>query len=377
MIRFREVVAVLLFMLTSIAWADDRFGELIEFEGIINDDTYAAGEEVTSSARIGGDLVTAGGELRLGGEVMADILAAGGEVLIRGRVHDDVRVAGGELLVQAVIRDDLIAAGGRIRLDENAWVGGNSWLTGGEVIIDGRLNGPLQVSAGSVVISGSIASNVLIWADEIEIMPGARIDGDLRYRSPEPAVIHEGALISGEVIHTEVDVPTGPVIAGLLFMLALMFVTLVVTAIVLYLLFNRIADQAAGISREGFWSSVGLGLAMLAATPLVIVLLLSTGIGSLLAVMLLLVYVLLVITGYLSGAYTFTLKMRGLFTSGSPGRLTGSLWVIVGLLVLNVIALIPVLGFVVGLLVMTTGMGALTKLMYRASSVPVEAGGTS
>jgi len=376
MIRFREVVAVLLFMLTSIAWADDRFGELIEFEGIINDDTYAAGEEVTSSARIGGDLVTAGGELRLGGEVMADILAAGGEVLIRGRVHDDVRVAGGELLVQAVIRDDLIAAGGRIRLGENAWVGGNSWLTGGEVIIDGRLNGPLQVSAGSVVISGSIASNVLIWADEIEIMPGARIDGDLRYRSPEPAVIHEGALISGEVIHTEVDVPTGPVIAGLLFMLALMFVTLVVTAIVLYLLFNRIADQAAGISREGFWSSVGLGLAVLAATPLVIVLLLSTGIGSLLAVMLLLVYVLLVITGYLSGAYTFTLKMRGLFTSGSPGRLTGSLWVIAGLLVLNVIALIPVLGFVVGLLVMTTGMGALTKLMYRASSVPVEAGVT-
>jgi len=56
--------------------------------------------------------------------------------------------------------------------------------------------------------------------------------------------------------------------------------------------------------------------------------------------------------------------------------LTGSLWVIAGLLVLNVIALVPILGFVVGLLVMTTGMGALTKLMYRASSVPVEAGVT-
>jgi cytoskeletal protein CcmA (bactofilin family) len=376
MIRFREIAAVLLFLLTSAAWADDRFGELIEFEGVINDDTYAAGEKVTSSARIGGDLVTAGGELRLGGEVMADILAAGGEVLIRGRVHDDVRVAAGELLVQAVIRDDLIAAGGRIRLDEGAWVGGDSWLTGGEVIIEGRLNGPLQASAGTVIISGSIASDVLIWADEIEIMPGARIDGDLRYRSPEPAVIHEGAVVTGDVIHTEVDVPTGPVIAGLLFMLALMFVSLLVTAVVLYLLFNRIADQAAVIIREGFWSSVGLGLAMLAATPVVIVLLLSTGIGSLLAAMLLLVYVLLIITGYLSGAYAFTMKLRGLFTSGSPGRLTGSLWITVGLLVLNIIALVPILGFAVGLLVMTSGIGALTKLMYRANNVPVEAGGT-
>jgi len=376
MIRLRKIAAFFLLLFASSAWAGDRFGELIEFEGIINDDTYAAGEEVVSSAWIGGDLVTAGGELRLGGEVMADILAAGGEVLIRGRVHDDVRVAAGELLVQAVIRDDLIAAGGRIRVDEDAWVGGKSWLTGGEVIIGGRLNGPLHASAGTVVISGSIASDVLIWAEEIEIMPGARIDGDLRYRSPVPAVIHEGAMISGEVVHTELDVPTGPVIAGLLFMLALIFVTLAVTAVVLYLLFNRIADQAAAISREGFWSSVGLGLAMLAATPVVILLLLSTGIGSLLAMMLLLVYVLLIITGYLSGAYTFTLKMRGLFTSGSPGRLTGSLWIIVGLLVLSVIALVPVVGFVVGLLVMTSGVGALTKLMYRANSVPVEAGGT-
>lgn len=377
MTRFREIAAVSLFLLTSAASADDRFGELIELEGIISDDIYAAGEEVVSSAWIGGDLVTAGAELRLGGEVMADILAAGGEVLIRGRVHDDVRVAGGELLIQAVIRDDLIAAGGRIRVDEGARVGGNSWLTGGEIIIDGRLNGPLHASAGTVVISGSIASDVLIWAQEIEIMPGARIDGELRYRSPEPAVIHEGAVISGEVVHTELDVPTGPVVAGLLFTLALMFVTLVVTAVVLYLLFGRIADQAAAISRERFWSSVGLGLAMLAATPVVIILLLSTGIGSLLAAMLTLVYILLIISGYLSGAYTFTLKMRGLFTGGSPGRLTGSLWISLGLLVLSVIALVPVLGFVVGLLVITSGMGALARLMYRANSVPVDAGGTA
>ena len=368
MIRFRGITTVLLLLLTSVALADDRFGELIEFDGVINDDTYAAGEEIVNSARIGGDLVTAGGELRLGGEVMADILAAGGEVLIRGRVHDDVRVAAGELLVQAVIRDDLIAAGGQIRLGKDAWVGGNSWLTAGEIIIDGQLNGPLQASAGTVVISGSVASDVLIWAEEIEIMPGARIDGDLRYRSPVPAVIHEGAVISGEVVHTQVDVPTGPVIAGLLFMLALMFVTLVVTAVVLYLLFGRVADQVAAVARERFWSSVGLGLAMLAATPVVIVLLLSIGVGALLAAMLALAYILLIITGYLAGAFTFSMWMRGLFTSGSPGRLTGSLWLIAGLLILTVAGLVPLLGFVVGLLVMTSGMGALTRLMYRANS---------
>jgi cytoskeletal protein CcmA (bactofilin family) len=357
------VFFLLLVVFADSASADIRSGETVTVTGVVNDDVYAAGGEVDSSARIAGDLVAAGGRLDIVGEVLADVLAAGGEVNIRGRIHDDVRIAGGDLVIQALIRDDLVAAGGRIRITENSRIGGTGSLAGGEVYVDGRIDGPLQVSAGKVVIAGSVGSDVSIWAEDIIIMPGARIAGDLNYQSPDPALINEGAEITGEVIHTPVDMPAGPIITGMILMAAVIYLTLMVTAIVLYLLFTDIAAQTAQIANDSYWSCVGLGLAILTATPLVIVILMSIGIGSLLAVIVLLSYLLLLITGYISGAYSFTVRLRNVFNSTSESRLTASIWLAVTLLLLSITGLVPLLGFIVSLLILTSGMGSLVRVL--------------
>lgn len=356
---------MLLLMLAGSACADLRSGETVTVTGVVNDDVYAAGGEVDSFARVAGDLVAAGGRLNIEGDVLADVLAAGGEMSIRGRIHDDVRVAGGDLVIQALIRDDLVAAGGRIRITENSRIGGRGSLAGGEVYVDGRIDGPLHVSAGKVVIAGSVGSDVSIWAEDVIIMPSAKIAGDLNYRSPDPALINEGAEITGEVIHTPVDMPAGPIITGMFLMAAAIYLTLMVTAIVLYLLFTDTAVQTARIASDSYWSCVGLGLAILTATPLVIVVLMSIGIGSLLAVIVLLSYLLLLITGYISGAYSFTVRLRNVFNSTSESRLTTSIWLAVTLLLLSIIGLVPVLGFIVSLLILTSGMGSLLRMLIQ------------
>lgn len=365
--KHRNFVFFLLMLLfTASSLADVRTGENVSITGVINDDVYVAGGEVDSLARIMGDLVIAGGELNIESEVLADVLAAGGKVTLRGRIHDDVRIAGGDLVIQALIKDDLIAAGGKIRLAANTRVGGGSSLAGGEIYVNGRIDGPLHVSAGKLVIAGSVGADVMILAEEIEILSGAKIDGDLRYRSANPALIHDGAEITGDVVHTKIDVPVG-MLVGIIAMAAAIYFTLIVTAIALYLLFTKTAVQTASIARGGYWSCVGLGLALLTATPLVAVILLSTGIGILLAVILLLSYLLLLLIGYIDGAYIFTAWLRNLFNSKSENRLTGSIWLAGSLLLLSVISLLPLLGFVVMLLVLTSGMGCCVKLLTNST----------
>ena len=363
--RKPTIIYILLMIFTNPAVADFYSGETVNVTGDINDDVYVAGGEVDSFARIAGDLVMAGGRLNIEGEVLEDLLAAGGEMSIRGRFHDDIRIAGGDLVIHALIRDDLIAAGGRIRVSGSSRIGGRSALAGGEVYLDGRIDGPLHASAGKVVISGSVGSDLMIWAEEIIIMPGARIAGNLRYTSPTPALVHEGAQIAGEISHTAVDMPAAPIVVGVIMVAVGIYLTLAVTAVVLFLLFTAVAVRTAQVSSQSYWSCVALGLAILTATPLIVAVLMSTGVGSLLAIMLLLSYLLLLVTGYITGAYGFNVRLRNVFKSTSESRLAGSIWLVISLLLLSIIGLVPVLGLIVSLLILTAGMGSLVRMLLQ------------
>ena len=354
-------------LLPSFAQAQ-HVGEVIIKHGEIDDDIYLAGAQIDLYATVNGDVVAAGGELNLEGDINADVIAAGGVVTLLGVVADDARLAGGHIRVKGKVGDDLVAAGGRIQLSPIARVGGRAWLSGGEIRIDGHVVDELRVAAGRVVISGKVDGNVEIRAEHITITETAEINGYLHYKSPQEADIASGVRIDGEVVHTPVDVDFKPLIAQLVFAGLIALISMVLTAVVLYLLFTEFAQSVSQSLQAQPWLSLGIGLAVFAAVPLLVVILFSTLVGLWLALLLLVVYGVVVLTGYLCGALFIAnagLKRMGK-TEVSRAKRASAL--AVTLLALALISLVPLLGGLVNWLVLLAGIGALSRQLYSQYS---------
>jgi len=363
-IQLRSCFPVILFLLSMPVFAQ-QVGEHVSVSGVIGDDLYLAGGQVDMLADVQGDVVVAGGQLNIEGHVSADVTAAGGQIDLRGVVGDDARIAGGNIRVAATIKDDLVAAGGKLDVIKTAKVGGNAWLSGGEVYIDGHIQHALRVNGGKVVMSGEIDGDAEIWADEIVITDSALIKGKLHYSSPNPAKLADGARIEGEVTHTPVNIPVAPIIAGAFFVGLMIFFSLAVTGIVLYLIFPGVAEACSKTNQNKPWASLGYGLAVFAAVPVIIVILFSTGIGLLLALLLLAAYLLVLLTGYIVGAYFVASIGLRKMNRAEAGKTTQVIFLTLALLVLSLVNFVPVIGSLLNWYVLLAGMGALTIQMFE------------
>jgi cytoskeletal protein CcmA (bactofilin family) len=347
-----------------------EFGQVVIKRGNVDDDLYLAGGQVDLYATVDGDAVVAGGQLHLEGDVAADVIAAGGKIDLRGRVGDDARIAGGDVRVSAAVGDDLIAAGGRIHLSPVSSIGGRAWLSGGEVRVDGQVAGQLRASGGRVVITGSVNGDVELWADEIIIDQAAVIAGKLHYRSANAASIADGARIGGGVVHTPVDVDIRPFIAGAVFAMLALLASLIITAVVLYLLFPAFSVRVSRSVGDEPWLSLLTGLAVFAGVPLLIVILFSSAIGVWLALILLALYLVMLLAGYFAGALFIANAGLGMLHRDEAGRAVRAAALSIAMTALAIVNLVPLLGSLLNWAVLLAGLGALSRQLYESRVGP-------
>lgn len=166
-------------------------------------DFYAAAEVVRIDGRLAGDLVALGQRVLVDGEVDGDVLAAGRAIDLRGPVGDATRVAGDQLTVSSTIDGDLVAAGNRLQLLDGAVVRGRLMAAGSIVEVAGTVEEDLRVAAGEIIVRGTVRGDARVMADRLELAPGARIDGNLDYRTRTPLSAEEAARVGGAVRHRE------------------------------------------------------------------------------------------------------------------------------------------------------------------------------
>jgi cytoskeletal protein CcmA (bactofilin family) len=339
--------------------------ETITTHGTIREDLYLAGRSVEVRAQVEGDVVVAGARVSIEGKVRGDVLAAGGAVTVRGTVEDDVRAAGGSVEITGHVGDDAIGAGGEVLLARTATVGGRAWLAGGSVTVAGQVAKGLKAAGNDIAITGQIAGDVELMGETIEIGPEAVIRGNLTYYSPKEANIDPKALIAGIVTRKELAerAEPGPSAAGARFGL---FAAFAVTALVYYLLLPVFSLQTARAIRAAPWQALGLGLAMLATTPLVIVLLFVTVLGIWLAFVLLALYFVLLTAGLLTGALALAdIGLTLVRKTDTPTRAwrTGS--IAATFVLLWLLCFIPGLGALALLALLFLGTGALAAALWR------------
>ena len=366
-IAWEVLLFALLLLIPSTALQAQEIGESVSRRGTVNEDIYLAGGNVNVAAEVDGDVVAAGGNVTIGDDIKGDALLAGGNLTIRGKLHDDVRAAGGSVTLDAEVGDDALLAGGNVTLTPSTRVGGRAWLAGGQLSIAGRIGKELKAAGGHIAIAGEVMGDATLMGENIEIRPEAVIHGNLRYISPKPAVIDKAAKIEGTVTHLpspehERGIAHAGASIGFL-------VSLMVTGVVLLLLLPRFAAAATERIAQAPWKSLGLGLALLTATPLVIVLLFASFIGVWLGLILLASYLVALLGGFLVGALCTGqtgFKLLRKQTEITRGWRVAVL--VITLVVVGVLGLVPGLGGLVIFGMLLFGLGGLAWQIYRGFS---------
>ncbi|MEO1132943.1 MAG: polymer-forming cytoskeletal protein [Cyanobacteria bacterium J06639_1] len=204
----------------------------VTIDGTVKGDAVVAARNIRVNGTVEGNLLAAARDIEVDGTVDGDILAAGRTIAINGTVGDDARIAGGILQLgrEARIGDDAIAAGYSWESQRGSTVGHDIRVASAKALLSGSVERDAAIAASSVELDGAIGGDAnlkvgnTLPADpftttqapidipELEragltLTDAARIDGQLIYASPAPALIDEAASVSGDVAYTTVEMP--------------------------------------------------------------------------------------------------------------------------------------------------------------------------
>jgi hypothetical protein len=260
---------------------------------------------------------------------------------------------------------DQIVATGRLDVAEGETVGA-AIIFDGPATIDGTVDETLVVFHGRAEISGTVREDVIVFDGEVVVLSGARIDGDIISRqTPQVA---EGATVGGQQksVTTTFDTEEVGLAGRIVWWIAYSVSTLILG--VLLLAFAPALDGAIlRAARERTGGSIGLGVAAFFLLPIVAVLFLAIIVAIPLGLFVLLGLALIYTVGYVAGTHA----IGRLIVKPPSSRYVAFL---VGWVILRLIALIPVAGGVVWMLVALFGLGALFVATRQARPAPLPGG---
>lgn len=348
------VVAAALMMNPAAHAAEDpvaqRFGN----------DLYVAGSRVAVQTAVAGDAVAVGGRVAVTGRIGADALLAGGAISVESAVGEDLYAAGGEVRVASAVGDKARLAGGHVIIAPDADIAGGVTAAGGRVTVDGHVRRYALISAGRVEINGRIDGDLRVAARELSLGPAAVVQGRLDYRGAKPLQMAPGAQVQGGIDEAAPAARGGPSPAAL----AAGLVGGAVSAAVLVALAPGAWRRVSQALRARPVVAPLLGLALLVVLPLAIVLLMISVVGIGLGLLALLALIALILLGTLASAIAvgdLLVERRG--PAGTWLRMLAAMvWV----LVLFGLGYLPYVGWLVWLLLLLFGTGAIVLAIARA-----------
>jgi hypothetical protein len=350
--------------------ADPSVGQtVVRKDPAVASDLYAFGGGVDVQADVEGDLVAGGGRVVNAKRVQGNLIVAAGSVEIGGTVMRNVRAGGGAVTISGRVAHNVNAGGGTVVVTPEAVVEGRARLVGGEVRMAGTVGKKLYAAGAVVVIGGEVQGDVELVAQEIEVLPTARIKGNLTYWSTRDARIAPKAKIQGVITHNLPELPrtlarTG---AALITVSRLLFtVGLMMTGIVLFLLFPGFTRLAAQTVGSDFFTSLGLGALLCVTVPVLAILAMFTILGIPLGLILFLVYLASLLVGFLVAAFFLgDVGARAFFPRSQRSKLVRGLCLVVALGVMALINQLPYVGGALMAVAVLVGLGAMSLHVWR------------
>lgn len=382
--RWVVLLAVLVAVIGSPALVDagSDDDERVHLEGLMEGDRFVAGAEIGIDSVTARDLFAAAGEILADGLVADDVTMAAGALRLRGLDIETLKIAGGDVEIHGEIRDHLIAAGGRIELRKGSVVAGYALLAGGKLDIEGRIEGDLNAAGGRIRLAGIVVGDVDLAAGEITLAPTARIGGKLVYRSRSEIDIQPGAVVEGGMERRRTEGFKPSIWAIIAFGIGAWITIVLGLSLLGLLLHGAVPGLVAGATRcmaVRPWPSFGLGFALLIAVPVASNILLFTVVGIPLALLFYALFAVLLAGAVVVVAYRLGLRLARFFAWSYEGEnlFCRVLWTFLGLVLLGLVGIIPVLGFLILMVALSLGLGAVTLELWRMTRSWRSVGGTA
>jgi cytoskeletal protein CcmA (bactofilin family) len=264
--------------------------------------------------------------------------------------------------------DAIVVISGDVTVDRGDTVEG-VFIASGDARIEGRVDGDVAVLSGDVVVTGTIDGDLFTASGRARLGPTAEVTGDVNYGDERP-IVSPDARVHGDVQKEGWPDLGGllPLVGGFLIWLAVGISMLVLGGLLL-LIAPRAADALEAQRRERVGPVIAIGIAILIVLPIAAVIAAITLLGLPLAILVGLALLPLGAVAYVTTAYAVG---RALVKPPRERLLS----FLAGLAVLRLLALVPILGLLVGLAAVVFGLGLIGAAIGAARGRDGEAGPT-
>jgi hypothetical protein len=339
----------------------------------VNDDIYAGAGTISISGTVNGNVIAGGGTITVSGNVTRNLILGGGTITVTGKVGGSIIAAGGNLTVNGPVAEDLVITGGMIDVGSSSSIGRDLVVAGGTATVSAPVARRVQMSSGTLILRNRVGGDVTGRVDHLKL-DGAQIGGNLDYTSSNSVELVNGARVTGTTTrHTPTDQGNGGAGNGFLGWLRAL-VGIFALGLLLIFLLPGMSTRAIDTERAQPWASAGIGAAILVITPIVALIVFIVGIfigGWWLGLLLIPLWILVCAVGYAVSGF---LLGRLIFARMGWGRYHDAFALLAGLFVLTVVGLIPVIGWLVGLVAVILGAGALALVVTQRARMRPAAG---
>lgn len=288
------------------------------------------------------------------------------QVVIDTQIDDDLFVSGGTITINAPINGDVFASGGMIEI--NAPINGDLFAAAGQISVNADVTGKIIAVGGMIDIEGNV-EKVMVAGGTISIKSGAVVE---KYVFAAGGTVNNAGTIKEDFyVATETFNNTGTVLGDIeveeppsyeeefkaafgVFSI-LWKIGFLILGIILIKKFGKIFFRIEEEVRESFIKKMVLGFVFILLAVVIIFVLGITIIGAPIAVLLGLFFVMALMVAGLVVSYTFgdwlLTKLKA-----TPSELVAF---VVGFIIINLLFLIPVAGFLIQIIVVSLGFGAI------------------
>jgi cytoskeletal protein CcmA (bactofilin family) len=334
----------------------------------IDETILVAGNELTIDADVAGDLFCLGQNIVINGSVKGDVICAGQNIKINGVVDGDVRMAAQTIELTGSVSRNFEVAAQNLTLSKDSSVKGDILFGVQKVDLSGLMGRDLAGLGENISISGSLFRNALVSVNALNITDSAKIKGDLEYYMSQEGMSSIAAKsIVGQTKRHEIEISETSVpekeqvkkASAFAAFTATLFgiISFFIIACVLIYFDKTRTENITKLIRSKPVIAPLVGLAVLVTFPVAFLLLLVSFVGMPLAFVLLLVYLIsLIVASIYTSLVIGWYLLKTIKKEKAPHSIPSAL---VGCAALGIIIMIPVLGWLAGLVALLTGLGAL------------------
>ncbi len=317
-------------------------------------------------------------EAHLTGAFHRDVWALADSITFSGAARQSVRLAARrEVQVEGRVDAGLEIVADTIRLGATAAVGEEALLfaPGGSISTEADIGQKLVAIGNRVTVQGRIGGDCRIGGEEIVIMPGTEIQGNLIYTAPKELILDNQVKLHGQLIRQPtIAWPIAPLQVtprqALLLQVALLLAALL-AGLPFLAVFPRFTARSVMNLQQQPHKCLLAGAIMFALLLMLGGLALVTWIGIPLGVLLLVSFGMLLYLAKVPVALMVGSRlMRG---RPAPSPRAALPVLAFGLVVLYAAAALPMVGWVVWLLIVFYGMGAFALAILAGEREPLPA----